>query len=225
MFNLTPALNCLNFLMSVVESKLGNCCNVLEATPRNFHKYCNIYSQYHCSVLITHVKCYQVLLESCLLRWTDYSESYDKINKWLRDTEKRLRETEPKADLSEKKADLQRLKVFTVYWNAYMNLHELSDNILNCFGRRKQVTFIPRLYRSYLDSSGVKPHCRIFIWLFCNEFSNTEIPFPSWFETEVKLMFIIFPIAGNVPRYCVVWTNDRVHRCEGTRVGHQESRQ
>lgn len=53
----------------------------------------------------------KVMLESCLLQWTDYSDSYDKIHKWLRDMEKRLRETEAKADLGEKKAELQRLKV------------------------------------------------------------------------------------------------------------------
>jgi hypothetical protein len=49
----------------------------------------------------------KVMLESCLLQWADYNHSYDKIQKWLRDMEKRLRETEPKGDLSEKKAELQ----------------------------------------------------------------------------------------------------------------------
>ncbi|KAK3090120.1 hypothetical protein FSP39_009339 [Pinctada imbricata] len=60
--------------------------------------------------MISEVTDTKVMLESCLLQWTDYSDSYDKIQKWLRDMEKRLRETEPKADLSEKRADLQRLK-------------------------------------------------------------------------------------------------------------------
>lgn len=61
--------------------------------------------------LISEITDTKVMLESCLLQWADYNHSYEKIQKWLRDTEKRLRETEPKGDLSEKKAELQRLKV------------------------------------------------------------------------------------------------------------------
>lgn len=61
--------------------------------------------------MISEVMDTKVMLESCLLQWSDYSDSYEKIQKWLRDMEKRLRETEPKADLGEKKTELQRLKV------------------------------------------------------------------------------------------------------------------
>lgn len=61
--------------------------------------------------MISEVMDTKVMLESCLLQWSDYSHSYEKIQKWLRDMEKRLRETEPKADLGEKKSELQRLKV------------------------------------------------------------------------------------------------------------------
>ncbi|KAL3874932.1 hypothetical protein ACJMK2_037884 [Sinanodonta woodiana] len=52
----------------------------------------------------------KVMLESCLLQWTDFSDSYEQIQKWLRDTEKRLKISDPKVDLSEKKAELQRIK-------------------------------------------------------------------------------------------------------------------
>ncbi|XP_025103982.1 nesprin-1-like isoform X4 [Pomacea canaliculata] len=52
----------------------------------------------------------KVMLESCLLQWTDFSASHDQIIRWLKDMEKRLRETHLKADLSEKKAELQRCK-------------------------------------------------------------------------------------------------------------------
>ncbi|KAJ8309206.1 hypothetical protein KUTeg_014080 [Tegillarca granosa] len=52
----------------------------------------------------------KVMLESCLLQWTDFNASYDQIQKRLRDMERRIRESEPKADLSEKKADLQRIR-------------------------------------------------------------------------------------------------------------------
>lgn len=51
-------------------------------------------------------------LESCLLRWTDYSDTNDQILKWIKDTERRLKDSrEPKSDLSEKKAQLQKVKV------------------------------------------------------------------------------------------------------------------
>lgn len=53
----------------------------------------------------------KVMLESCLLQWTDFSASHNQIIRWLKDMEKRLRETHLKADLSEKKAELQRCKV------------------------------------------------------------------------------------------------------------------
>ena len=53
----------------------------------------------------------KVMLESCLLQWSDYSASNEQVIKWLKDMEKRLRDTQPKADLSEKKAELQRVKV------------------------------------------------------------------------------------------------------------------
>ena len=53
----------------------------------------------------------KVMLESCLLQWSDYSASHDQVLRWLKDMEKRLRDTQPKADLSEKKAELQRVKV------------------------------------------------------------------------------------------------------------------
>ena len=50
-------------------------------------------------------------LEACLLQWTDYSASNDKVIYWLKDMEKRLKDNYLKADLGEKKADLQRCKV------------------------------------------------------------------------------------------------------------------
>ena len=52
----------------------------------------------------------KVMLESCLLQWTDFSDSYEQIQKRLREMEKRLRGSDPKVDLSEKKAELQRIK-------------------------------------------------------------------------------------------------------------------
>lgn len=53
----------------------------------------------------------KVMLESCLLRWTDYSDSHTQVQKWLKDMERRVKDTEVKSDLSEKKAELQRIKV------------------------------------------------------------------------------------------------------------------
>jgi len=53
----------------------------------------------------------KVMLESCLLQWTDFNDSYEQIQRRLREMEKRLRGSDPKVDLSEKKAELQRIKV------------------------------------------------------------------------------------------------------------------
>ena len=61
--------------------------------------------------LIGEVTDTKVMLESCLLQWTDFNDSYEQIQKRLREMEKRLRGTDPKVDLSEKKAELQRIKV------------------------------------------------------------------------------------------------------------------
>ncbi|KAK7104412.1 hypothetical protein V1264_019133 [Littorina saxatilis] len=60
--------------------------------------------------MLSHVTDTKVMLESCLLQWTDFSASHDQVVRWLKDMEKRLRETHLKADLSEKKAELQRCK-------------------------------------------------------------------------------------------------------------------
>ena len=49
-------------------------------------------------------------LEACLLQWSDFADSSDTIDRWLKDTERRLKDTEPKADLGEKKAQLQKTK-------------------------------------------------------------------------------------------------------------------
>lgn len=48
----------------------------------------------------------KVMLEFCLLQWLDYSDSYEKIQKWFRDMEKCLREIEFKVDFGEKKIEL-----------------------------------------------------------------------------------------------------------------------
>lgn len=50
-------------------------------------------------------------LESCLLQWSDFDDSTEQIQRWLKDMERRLKDTESKADLGEKKAQLQRIKV------------------------------------------------------------------------------------------------------------------
>ena len=51
-------------------------------------------------------------LESCLLRWTDYSDTSEQILKWIHDSERRLADTGvAKGDLGEKKALLQKVKV------------------------------------------------------------------------------------------------------------------
>ncbi|RUS81756.1 hypothetical protein EGW08_010510, partial [Elysia chlorotica] len=61
-------------------------------------------------LMLSQVTDTKVMLESCLLQWSDYSASHDQVLRWLKDMEKRLRDTQPKADLSEKKAELQRVK-------------------------------------------------------------------------------------------------------------------
>lgn len=54
----------------------------------------------------------RMTLESRLLQWSQFDDSYDTIERWLRDTERRLADSEPRhADLSEKKAQLQKVKV------------------------------------------------------------------------------------------------------------------
>ncbi|KAK0046935.1 nesprin-1, partial [Biomphalaria pfeifferi] len=60
--------------------------------------------------LVSQVSDTKVLLESCLLQWSDYNVSNDQVLRWLKDMERRLRDATPKADLGEKKAELQRIK-------------------------------------------------------------------------------------------------------------------
>ncbi len=50
-------------------------------------------------------------LESCLLQWSDFDDSSDQIQRWLKDMERKVKDTELKADLSEKKGQLQKTKV------------------------------------------------------------------------------------------------------------------
>jgi hypothetical protein len=50
-------------------------------------------------------------LEACLLQWSDFADTTETLNRWLKDTDRRLKDSEPKADLGEKKAQLQRIKV------------------------------------------------------------------------------------------------------------------
>ncbi|KAL5008450.1 hypothetical protein ScPMuIL_014031 [Solemya velum] len=66
----------------------------------------------------------KVMLESCLLRWTDYSDSHTQVQKWLKDMERRVKDTEVKSDLSEKKAELQRIKGFYQDVAAYEQMIE-----------------------------------------------------------------------------------------------------
>ncbi|KAL8590280.1 hypothetical protein ACOMHN_006396 [Nucella lapillus] len=60
--------------------------------------------------MLSHVTDTKVMLESCVMQWTDFSASHNQVTRWLKDMEKRLRDTHFKADLSEKKAELQRCK-------------------------------------------------------------------------------------------------------------------
>jgi nesprin-1 len=53
----------------------------------------------------------RITLESCLLQWSDFDNSSEQIQRWLKDMERRLKDNEPKTDLGEKKAKLQRIKV------------------------------------------------------------------------------------------------------------------
>lgn len=53
-------------------------------------------------------------LESCLLKWSDYDDQADQINKWLKDIDRKLSDSELKVDLSEKKARLQKVKVSVI---------------------------------------------------------------------------------------------------------------
>ncbi|CAL1544282.1 unnamed protein product [Lymnaea stagnalis] len=61
-------------------------------------------------LLISKVTDTKVLLESCLVQWSDYNVTHEQVLRWLKDMEKRLRDITPKADLGEKKAELQRVK-------------------------------------------------------------------------------------------------------------------
>ena len=68
----------------------------------------------------------KVMLESCLLQWTDFSASQDQVVRWLKDMEKRLKETHLKSDLSEKKAELQRCKVkCLLYYEIFLGYCQL----------------------------------------------------------------------------------------------------
>ena len=54
----------------------------------------------------------KVLLESNLLQWSDFTDSFNQVHKWIADMEKRLKEDkQPKVDLVEMKAYLQKMKV------------------------------------------------------------------------------------------------------------------
>ena len=53
----------------------------------------------------------RMTLESRLLQWSQFDDSADTIERWLKDMERRLTDSEPKADLGEKKAQLQKVKV------------------------------------------------------------------------------------------------------------------
>ena len=53
----------------------------------------------------------RMALESRLLQWSQFDDSFDMIDRWLKDMERRITDADPKADLSEKKAQLQKLKV------------------------------------------------------------------------------------------------------------------
>lgn len=76
----------------------------------------------------------KVLLESCLLQWSDYNVSHDQVLKWLKDMEKRLRETTPKGDLGEKKAELQRIKVRNINDNTFLSMEFLEiETFIRCF--------------------------------------------------------------------------------------------
>ncbi|XP_076463745.1 nesprin-1-like isoform X2 [Babylonia areolata] len=78
--------------------------------------------------MLSHVTDTKVMLESCLMQWTDFSASHDQVVRWLKDMEKRLRETHLKADLSEKKAELQRCK--TMYQDV-VSYEQMVESMTN----------------------------------------------------------------------------------------------
>ena len=81
----------------------------------------------------------KVMLESCLLQWTDFNDSYEQIQKRLKEMEKRLRGADTKADLGEKKAELQRVKVnFRPHFQTF---HPDQMTKFNCLSDDKIVTF------------------------------------------------------------------------------------
>lgn len=50
-------------------------------------------------------------LETQLLQWSEYDDSFEQIERWLKDMERRIKDPEYKADLGEKRAQLQKSKV------------------------------------------------------------------------------------------------------------------
>nr|KAG5692778.1 hypothetical protein BaRGS_009394 [Batillaria attramentaria] len=83
--------------------------------------------------MLSHVTDTKVMLESCLLQWTDFSASHDQVVRWLKDMEKRLRETHLKADLGEKKAELQRCKDMLAKNEQYVAQHQTFHDSCNSF--------------------------------------------------------------------------------------------
>ncbi|XP_074648980.1 muscle-specific protein 300 kDa-like isoform X3 [Tubulanus polymorphus] len=52
----------------------------------------------------------KIALETSLLKWTDFDDTRDQVDKWLKDMANKVKETEARADLGEKKVQLQKVK-------------------------------------------------------------------------------------------------------------------
>ena len=50
-------------------------------------------------------------LESQLLQWSEFDDSFELIQRWIKDMERKTSDPEHKADLGEKRAQLQKMKV------------------------------------------------------------------------------------------------------------------
>ncbi|XP_076442566.1 muscle-specific protein 300 kDa-like isoform X3 [Babylonia areolata] len=99
--------------------------------------------------MLSHVTDSKVMLESCLLQWTDFSASHDQVVRWLKDMEKRLRENHLKADLAEKKAELQRCKTM------YQDIVSYEQMVESMTEKASELAEKSPASRATTDTSGV----------------------------------------------------------------------
>ena len=53
----------------------------------------------------------RISLESQLLQWAEFDDSFEQIQRWIKDMQRKTSDSQHKADLGEKRVHLQKIKV------------------------------------------------------------------------------------------------------------------